>query len=85
MIPECFPLVHIVITGSVELFSQYDRNVLKNVFTMNLTIEGVPADQKLLRSEISSKIKPDGKDMWKFQPFHCNSGSTHIRGSDFTK
>ena len=48
---------------------------------MPLPIEYVPADQKFLCYVISPKIKPDGKDMWKFQPRHCANGITQIRGS----
>ena len=52
---------------------------------MPLPIEDFPTDQKLLCCDISPNIKHDGKDMWRFQPRHCDNGITHIRGYDLTE
>ena len=52
---------------------------------MHLLVEDVPTDQKIFSSFVSTNITPDGKYMWKFQPFHGDNGSTQIHGSNFTE
>ena len=66
------------------IFEKYDKNAPTYVFTVSLPIEYFPAEQKVLPSVMSPNTKPDGKDIYTFQPHHCANVSNQICVCDLT-
>lgn len=65
------------------LFAQYDKNAKVHLFTKPIPVSSIPPEKKVLKSVISLKVKPDGKNMWKFAPRHCANGAPQLQGIDF--